>query len=93
MKQYNGYRSWNAWNVSLWINNDEHLYTLARDILTQVNANHLYRTIADREKAEVLARQHAARIFLHNIGGKGAKTPDGAVYNKLAIFHAMEGMI
>lgn len=26
MKPYNGYRSWNAWNVSLWLNNDEPLY-------------------------------------------------------------------
>lgn len=26
MASYNGHRSWNAWNVSLWLNNDEHLY-------------------------------------------------------------------
>lgn len=32
MKSYNGYRSWNAWNVSLWINNDETLYNHARDL-------------------------------------------------------------
>lgn len=29
MKSYNGHRSWNAWNVSLWIANDYGLYQLA----------------------------------------------------------------
>ena len=29
MAAYNGHRSWNAWNVSLWINNNEFLYELA----------------------------------------------------------------
>jgi hypothetical protein len=28
MKPYNGHRSWNAWNVSLWLGNDEGLYNL-----------------------------------------------------------------
>jgi len=31
MAKFNGYTSWNAWNVSLWINNDEPLYRVAYD--------------------------------------------------------------
>jgi hypothetical protein len=30
MATYNGHKNWNHWNVSLWINNDEGLYNLAR---------------------------------------------------------------
>mgnify|MGYP000894219132 CR=1 FL=1 len=30
-KTYNGHPSYNAWNVALWIGNDEGLYNLARD--------------------------------------------------------------
>ena len=30
MATYQGHRSWNAWNVSLWINNSESLYQLAQ---------------------------------------------------------------
>jgi len=32
--KFNGYRSWNAWNVSLWLNNDESMYFYAR-VLTE----------------------------------------------------------
>jgi hypothetical protein len=33
MSEYNGYKSWNQWNVSLWINNDEDMYFHARDLV------------------------------------------------------------
>lgn len=26
MAKFNGYKNWNHWNVSLWLNNDEELY-------------------------------------------------------------------
>ena len=32
-KPYNGFKSWNQWNVSLWIGNDECLYGLAKEML------------------------------------------------------------
>jgi len=35
MKEYNGHRSWNAWNVALWISNDEKLYRIAMDCLAR----------------------------------------------------------
>lgn len=30
-KSYNGFKNYNQWNVSLWLNNDEHLYCLMKD--------------------------------------------------------------
>jgi hypothetical protein len=35
MTAHNGHRSWNAWNVSLWINNDESLYRFAVSLVKQ----------------------------------------------------------
>ena len=32
---YNGHKNWNHWNVSLWINNDEALYRLAKDCISR----------------------------------------------------------
>ena len=33
MKTFNGHRSWNAWNVSLWINNDENTYKFCQEVI------------------------------------------------------------
>lgn len=33
MSEYNGHKNYNAWNVSLWLNNDEGLYNLMRRCL------------------------------------------------------------
>lgn len=40
MGSYNGHPSWRAWNVSLWIANDEGLYNLARDAIRETPNRH-----------------------------------------------------
>lgn len=72
MKSYNGHRSWNAWNVSLWINNDEGLYHHAANLVKRGG------------------RKWAARRLAEEL--KGQCTPDGARYNRLAIYLALDGM-
>jgi len=34
-KPYEGYPSWNSWNVSLWINNDYNLYSRAYNMVQE----------------------------------------------------------
>ncbi|MCK5607954.1 hypothetical protein KAR91_39100 [Candidatus Pacearchaeota archaeon] len=70
MKQYNGHRSWNAWNVSLWINNDETLYRFAMECVRGINNN---------EKGI----NFAVRRFINGLGN--SRTRDGAVYNPLSV--------
>lgn len=73
MKEYNGHRSWNAWNVSLWIGNDEKMYYLAIDCLTRAKDN--------TSKAAMM------------MGLDGERTPDGAIYNRLSVKLALEGLV
>lgn len=75
-KTYNGYKNWNHWNVSLWINNDEGLYNMARDYVRSCKT----RRIAAAQVMEAL----------HEIGV--TRTPDGAPYSVTTIMHAMQGM-
>lgn len=74
---YNGHKNWNHWNVSLWINNDEGLYDLARKAVRWTGRN--------RESAA-----HHMLSWLHELGI--TKTPDGAPYSKTTILAAMRGM-
>lgn len=79
MKEYNGHRSWNAWNVALWIANDYGLYQLAIDCLQRPTP-----------KGHKPKLYQAVNRFMHELGG--TRTPDGAVYNRTCVRLALEGL-
>ena len=68
---YNGFPSWNAWNVSLWINNDEGLYNLALECVRRYKGN----------------RTSAARAFSRECGlsrtPDGGKFTQRAIYGAM----------
>jgi len=75
-KKYNGYEARNAWNVSLWLNNDEGLYNLMR--------HHIRRSkTRDQAAVNMLAD-------LNDMGY--IETPDGCRYTKTSIKGAMVGL-
>ena len=79
MSTFNGHKNWNAWNVSLWINNDEDLYRLAKGLVD------CYEKCGGRDEA--------AKAMLESLVNSGAtKTPDGASYSVSSIRAAMAGM-
>ena len=82
-KPYNGYKNWNHWNVSLWINNDEGLYRMALECLRDA------KTSTHRKPNESI-RELAAKMFFVRVDD--AKTPDGAPYSVSSIRAAMVGM-
>jgi hypothetical protein len=74
MAKYNGHKNWNHWNVSLWINNDEGLYRLAKECVSR----------AANKDAAALAMLDYLSEYQEN-----TKTPDGAPYSVSSIRAAM----
>lgn len=72
-KPYNGYPSWNVWNVCLWINNEAELYKSCSEV-------------AELYKEKKLTKEEAIcdllRIVFWAFSGK---TPDGARVSKRAV--------
>lgn len=75
MAEYQGHRSWNAWNVALYIANDEATYRIAIDCLKQARS-----------------LDHAVNLFCRVNPCLGDRTPDGAIYNRLSIKEALDGL-
>ena len=52
MAHYQGHRSWNAWNVSLWINNEEGAYRRAYELVQKYGRKRAARILAGEYDGE-----------------------------------------
>lgn len=80
MQKYQGHRSWNAWNISLWINNEEPLYRIA---VRAVESGKVW-------KGKSRQLNEAVSYFFKDTGLYMKRTRDGAVYNKLCVKLALK---
>lgn len=78
-KGYNGYKNYNQWNQSLWINNDEGLYRMAWNLV-------VYKQRTTSKDACALAMLNQ----LHDMGI--THTPDGVKWSKAGIRAGMAGL-
>jgi hypothetical protein len=46
-KGYNGFKNYNQWNISLWINNDEVLYRMAKEYIGTYKRNEAAQAMLD----------------------------------------------
>lgn len=78
---YNGHESWNAWNVALWVGNDEGLYRTARECLTR-----------PRTDGKPVSDNLATLRFFEATGLHDQRTPDGARYSHRSVRLALAGL-
>jgi hypothetical protein len=85
LNQYQGHKNYNHWNVSLWLNNDEHLYSIARHMKQHYARARMH---ADEQRPVFIARQVLQRLKDEGL----THTPDGVEYTVTTIRAAMRGM-
>jgi hypothetical protein len=88
MAEYNGYKSWNSWNVSLWLNNDEGNYKATQKIIatTRERASKLYPEKSRGRYQFILTR--ATNEIMGSFDSE--RTPDGAVFNRSCVKEFLE---
>lgn len=52
MAKYQGYRSWNAWNVCLWIGNEQSVYNHCKDLCNKLGINRAADRFAAKMKGQ-----------------------------------------
>ena len=82
---YNGHPSYNYWNVSLWIGNDEGLYNLALDCIRHTRTRQL--------AAEQFISNLLESGWKHHGKHGEITTPDGAPWTTASVIHGMGGLI
>jgi len=82
---YQGHESWTAWNVSLWLNNDESMYRTGMDLLRKYQ----YDRNGKRRSRDKQASLAAAAMLDY----LPTKTPDGAKYSKRSLMLALRDNI
>jgi len=55
MKEYNGYKNYQTWNIALWINNDERFYNIAKGCLEYSEFIYMLRSMDITETFEQVA--------------------------------------
>lgn len=79
---YNGHESWNAWNVALWIGNDEPLYRAAIEAIR-----------TPRKDGKPVTANLATLRFFVATGLCDTKTPDGAKFSHRSVRLAIQGLM
>lgn len=78
-KEFNGHKSWNAWNVSLWMLNDERIYLFALECRRKLSPQGKKPTIGQ-------AVSKFMKVY------EGEKTPDGGRYNRSVVKLVLEDL-